>query len=65
MKKNEKEVSNAFSEQISQIANQILIVSSILIPTLILSFLVLRKKFLGLIYERIYSIENVYKQLSW
>ena len=65
MKKNEEEVTKLFTQQINEVANSLLIFSLTLIPLLIISFLILRKKFLNFVLERLYSVEDVYKQFSW
>jgi superoxide dismutase len=65
IQKDEKEISELFSKQISNIGFILFSLSLTQIPLLIIVMLCAKKKYLEYVSKKISYTENVYKHISW
>jgi hypothetical protein len=65
MRKNEEEIINLFTDQIVTIGEIVLGISITLIPILIISLLMAKKKYIQALSNRLDCTENVYKHIGW
>ena len=65
MNKNEEETTDLFTDQIINIGKVLLGISVTLIPILIVTLLLAKKKYIEEISNKLDCTENVYKHIGW